>query len=225
MNITEKLTTVANNVPLVYNAGYVKGKTENGEAYVFKNMNSLNYFFESGYNSHYTDKFKDLDFSSIYSAQYIFRNNKDVTSIVTPAFSDKLKLIHGMFMGCTALKTVDMSKDMFTARVNVVTDLFNGCTALEKVIGTLDFSKADYASRTFQGCSALQDIRFAENSIKISITFADSPLLTGESVNSIINALINITDGVARTVTFNGAVALTDSQKATIETKGWDLVQ
>jgi hypothetical protein len=55
------------------------------------------------------------------------------------------------------------------------------------------------------------------------MSLAQSSKLTSESVQSIINGLATVT--TAQTLTLNKAIALTDEQKATIQTKGWTLVQ
>ena len=87
-------------------------------------------------------------------------------------------------------------------------------------------------TNAFSSCSALENI-VIEGKIGNSITFAPCPKLTtgaeGETTNSvqnIIDALMTITDGVSRTITFHADVKakLTDEQKATITTtKGWTL--
>ena len=187
MTIAEKLQTIAENEQRVFDAG----KND-----VFKNMDSLNYFFADDLNSYYFDKISEYDLSGITKAQYIFQSSKktEIKALSLP----NVTYLHGMFKNY-------------------------GCDALEQIKGTLDFPLAEYASRSFQGCSSLKEIRLAEGSIAVSISFADSPLLTSESVQSIIDALATVTE--AKAITFNEEITLTDAQIAEIDGKGWDLVQ
>jgi plasmid maintenance system antidote protein VapI len=75
----------------------------------------------------------------------------------------------------------------------------------------------------FNACADLEEATFAPNTLSISMSLAQSSKLTSESVQSIINGLATVT--TAQTLTLNKAIALTDEQKATIQTKGWTLVQ
>jgi len=61
------------------------------------------------------------------------------------------------------------------------------------------------------------------NSIKSSISIPSSPNLSVDTKQSIIDGLATVE--TAQTLTLNSAIVLTDEQKATIETKGWTLVQ
>lgn len=81
-----------------------------------------------------------------------------------------------------------------------------------------------YGNTTFSAPS-LKHIIF-DGVIAQSITIGNSPLLDEESVQSLIDTLMTIADGVARTITLHATVKgkLTDEQKATItQTKGWTL--
>lgn len=78
---------------------------------------------------------------------------------------------------------------------------------------------------TFNGCTNLENITF-EGTIGNNISFANSPLLTTESVQSIIDHLKDMTGQTAQTLTFHATVGakMTDAQKATISSKNWTLV-
>lgn len=80
-------------------------------------------------------------------------------------------------------------------------------------------------TNAFEICSALQSITF-EGVIGNKISFAQSYLLTTESVQSIIDHLKDLTGSTAQTLTFHAQVgaSLTDVQKAAITAKNWTLV-
>jgi hypothetical protein len=75
------------------------------------------------------------------------------------------------------------------------------------------------------GCMRLENIT-VEGTIGKSIAFAQSSLLTTASVNSIINALKDLTGAAAQTLTLHADVGarLTEAQKAAITAKNWTLV-
>lgn len=93
-------------------------------------------------------------------------------------------------------------------------------------ISKLDVSKcveAGSLKNTFHYCPALKNVFFVENSIRVSVSFVFCPLLSAESVQSIIDGLAPVT--TAQTITFHKNIALSDAQKQTINEKGWTLVQ
>lgn len=75
---------------------------------------------------------------------------------------------------------------------------------------------------SFNSCNALKDFKIT-GVISNSISFANSSLLTMESVNNIINALGTYDDGNSRTVKFHSNVLanITDEQHTAIISKNW----
>ena len=106
---------------------------------------------------------------------------------------------------------------------------FGVLMALETIDGTpLNFSSITTASNinAFASCGALQEVRFVPNSIKVSIKFNNSSLLSTDTIQSIIDGLADLTGSTAQTLTLRANVGakLTDEQKATITAKNWELV-
>lgn len=106
---------------------------------------------------------------------------------------------------------------------------FTQLRALEIIDGTpFDFSSVTSASNTnaFPNCVSLKEVRFVPNSIKVSIKFANSNLLSTDTIQSIIDGLADLTGGTAQALTLHSTVGnkLTDTQKATITAKNWTLV-
>ena len=139
------------------------------------------------------------------------------------------------FLNATALEYING----INAKKSInVTAMFCDCKALHTIgewqiidgnkvlVNPLDFSSvtnSTYTSQCFDRCNALTNVSFVEGSIKVSISFPHSSLLSAESVQSIINGLATVT--TAQTLTLNSAIVLTDEQKATINAKGWTLAQ
>ena len=97
---------------------------------------------------------------------------------------------------------------------------------LESIHSVLDFSKAKNATKPFNGCRSLKNIRFKPNSIFLNAMFADSDKLTDESTQSIIDGLADLTGQASQTLSLHKDVGamLTDEQKAAITAKNWNLV-
>jgi hypothetical protein len=119
-----------------------------------------------------------------------------------------------------ATKQLQKIKGLNTSNVTAIASMFNE-SAIETIEEPLDFSKVATTTKAFH-CSGLKNILFKAETIKVSIAFT-SPVLTAESVQSIIDGLATVT--TAQTLTLHSAITLTDEQKATIKAKGWTLVQ
>lgn len=94
-----------------------------------------------------------------------------------------------------------------------------------KEVGKLNLSSAVNVEGLFGTCNSLEDVSFVENSIKISIKFNSCPLLSAESIQSIIDGLADLTGSTAQTLTLHADVKarLTEAQIATITSKNWTL--
>jgi hypothetical protein len=97
-----------------------------------------------------------------------------------------------------------------------------GESGIETITKPFDVSKVNVNLTTAFRANKLREIRFVEKTIKVSITFT-SPVLSDESIQSIINGLATVT--TAQTLTLNPVVVLTDEQKAQINAKGGTLAQ
>ncbi len=125
-----------------------------------------------------------------------------------------------MFSDCSSITNIEGLTTENGERCN---NLFNGCIKLSKILTPLNFKKMTNVDGCFYNCKSLQYIRFVSESIILSLSFVDSPLLSAESVRSIIDGLATVT--TAQTITFHKDIAFTDAQKQTINEKGWTLVQ
>ena len=115
--------------------------------------------------------------------------------------------------------------DFSTATRKNCTAIFYDCKNLKTIDKIILPTGQTSFSNWFYGCEVLENILF-EGEIAVAISFSQSPLLTTESVQSIIDHLKDLTGTTAQTLTFHATVgaALTDEQKATITAKNWTLV-
>lgn len=120
-----------------------------------------------------------------------------------------------MLSRCTSL----MSAEIYTENATNLTGLFYDDYRLVTIVSPLDFSKVTNLTSTFYGCKALKNIEFVRETIKISISFSNSPDLTAESKQSIFDGLATVT--TAQTLTLNANTKILQSQVDAANAKGW----
>ena len=124
----------------------------------------------------------------------------------------------------TVLETIILNVDM--SNVTRSDYMFQRKKALKEILGNpLNLSSVTNNTGMFTTCNNLQEVRFVAETIKLSISFAQSPLLSDESIQSIIDGLADMTGQNAQTLTLQGQVKakLTEEQIATITSKNWTL--
>lgn len=181
MSIADKILRAKTDYDEVYDAGYEAGKAEGGGTMdsFFEKMDSISYFFSSNANADLLDYILSKNLTGI-RCQYVFIDNTtvtDVSIIGTP------RSIQGLFQRCTSIVNAQID----TSTLSAISDVFNGCTSLKNA-GTIDFSRVSYTTRTFQNCSALEEIRITGN-INVDVDFGDCKKLSFESLMSIRWAL------------------------------------
>lgn len=132
-----------------------------------------------------------------------------------------LVMIDSAFRELSSVETVDLSG--FNCKVKRANTAFYLSKKLKNIFGVLDFSEAAGYNNPFGYCDMLAEVRFKENSISLSISFASSANLSTTSVQSIIDGLATVE--TAQTLTLHSSIVLTDEQKAQISNKNWTLVQ
>lgn len=131
--------------------------------------------------------------------------------------------------GASALEVIPASLDF--SKATQLGSAFRNCDVLH-TIEYMDFSKIPHTTSTsnsvsgiFTNCSALVNITIKPNCLKAPISFAYSPLLSDESIDSIINCLATYDSGGKKlTLHLDVYNKLTEAQKTTIASKGWEVV-
>lgn len=118
--------------------------------------------------------------------------------------------------GCTSL--IEFDQD--TSKVTSFYHMFDGDTSLE-TIKTIDGTVSQGFADTFKNCSALKNIEITPNTIKLNISFVNSPLLTDVSIQNIIDGLATVTTQRILTLHADVKAKLTDEQNNTITSKNW----
>ena len=161
-----------------------------------------------------------LDVSNGTVFSYMFGSCSKLTTIPQLDVSNGSSF-DSMFRNCSSLTTIHQL-DVSNGRN--FSNMFQSCSKLT-TIPQLDVSNGSSFGNMFNYCSSLTTISFAEGCIKRAISFAQSSLLSGESVQSIIDGLADLTGGPYQKVTFHSDIVdkLTDEQKQQVTDKNWTI--
>jgi hypothetical protein len=129
--------------------------------------------------------------------------------------------MNNMFYGAPNIVDIDFTET--NLKIGTSNGSFFSCKVLKNIFGEFDFSEASDVNNMFDRCEALEEFRIKNNTLSLSLSFSRSSKLSAETVQSIIDGLATVE--TAQTLTLHKNIVLTDEQKATIESKGWTLVQ
>ena len=230
MSIAEKLTTVAENVPKVYEAGQKSEYDrfwDNFQNYGTRTVYSCS--FGSGWTAETLKPKYDLRPTSAYM---MFHNNMDQWILIDDFVEhcNNLGIVLDMSnctnaqYGFTMLRTkhlgiLDMRKCTSTSNI------FYNNTKIVTIDEYICSETTQFHSTTFEGATNLTNITFG-GVIGKSANFSKNTKLTVASLNSIISCLKDLT-GTGTTLTLTLGTTnlnkLSDSEKAVATQKGWTL--
>ena len=154
---------------------------------------------------------------------YTFRSTTGLESITLKCTTRGIPMnSHGAFSRCSDLKFLDLSE--FNTTFGPSTDVFYSCSKLEEIRGEIENTTTNW-TLWFASCVKLREVRFKANSIKGAFTISQSPLLSAESIQSIVDGLADMTGGTSYKLTLHADVKakLTEEQLATIAAKNWTI--
>ena len=220
MSIAEKLTTIAENTPKVFNAGYEKGKAES--------VDYIPYLSNIAFSSAISEITDDiyLDLPNATNLNGLFRERVLNCEKVTVKVSNKCTACEWAFAGDLKdenLKTIEILGD--TSAVKSFVNTFRNRKNLESIIGDFDCSSVTTFYAMFMNVFTIKEFFPKANTIKVSISFSGQSNLTDETIQAIIDGLADLTGQESQTVTFHADVKakLTDEQISTITSKNWTL--
>lgn len=222
--VKKKLKAIAENTKLVYDAGVEIGKAEGGGGVteLFYATSVASAFAGATFPENYEFCAEFEKNISLYNS---FENAQNLKSVkLKNTINGSAVTASGFVRNVRTVETIDFSE--YYAKFTSLNYFAQNAVALKHIYGELDLSECTTNVLWIQGCSLLEEIRFKADTINISITFQWCANLSSEAIQSIIDGLVTITDGVARTLTLHADVKnkLTDEQIATItQTKGWSL--
>lgn len=154
-------------------------------------------------------------FNALYSASFMSAVNLErIDFYIGNPFTSH----NGFFRGTKNLKYVKGVNMSSSKNMGL---MFSG-SGIETIEEPMDISQVNQTLNAF-ACDNLTEIRFVSGSIKVNIDFSRCSKLSAQSIQSIIDGLATVT--TAQTLTLNKGITLTDTQKASITTKGWTLAQ
>lgn len=184
-------------------AGKEKPEYERMREIFFRpNQNSYNQFFKG----------------STITSEELEKLNFDYTIFT------KNVMLSSFFSNCPNLTYVILND---TSKVSSFSNMFLNDSNLESV-KTLNFSLISLRSinltTVFKGCTKLKEVRLVPNTLQAKLDFSEAPLLSDESVQSIIDGMKQITSGTVY-IAFhsNTSNRFTDEQYSQIKAKGWTL--
>ena len=180
MSVEQKLNTITENIPKVYEAGKTEGiaqgrKSQENEFWdIFQNYGKRKNYPYTFYGEGWTDAtYKPRYDIATWGNYYALYKGALITDTI-------------ITIDCTNLATSDQ--------------MFYGCTALKTIRKLLSSKTSVYANNAFQNCTALENITF-EGEIGTNVNLQYSPLLTRASIENIMNCLSLDVSG--QTVTFS----------------------
>lgn len=203
MSIADKLTTIAENIPKVYQAGYDKGVAEGGGGgdswydtfWDNFQQNGERYDYENGF---YGRGWNDENFNPKYPIKGSFMpgifQKTNITKRIEADFSQASECKSAFRQSLvTEVGTIDLKK----ASKATLDYFFLGCEHLRKIEKIVIY-RSDYTMNlTFDTCKALEEL-VIEGEIKNNgWNFEGSPLLTRGSITNIINVLADASTGTS----------------------------
>lgn len=233
MSIEDKLTTIAENTPKVYNKGYENGKNSVFPIDRYASMLRFNTFNVFGTRDVVLNLDNILHLNSLIaitatSAEEIAAYTNNTVEHLT------INAINQPKQASDMLKCEDLCADKKLKRVTLnfdtqfssISGMFYNMQALEVIDGTpLDFSKITYSATPFHNLYMLKEVRL-KGVINFNLDMPQCPCLSNESIQSIIDCLADLTGSKAKRLDFHADIVkkLTDEQLTQISNKNWSVI-
>ena len=224
MSIAEKIATITENEPRVYDSGVIRGAYEAGkliaEEKPYINTSKITDFYCYFYYGHRLELLQYVDTSNGKNFASMFAQCSTLTEIPQIDISSGTNLA-SMFDGCLQLEEIPQ---IDTSNGKNFASMFSFCKELS-TIESINVSNGTNLTNLFYSCDKLTEITFVGD-IKQSLDMRYSSLLTHDSLMSIINALYDYstdTSGTNYTLTIGNTniQKLTQEELGKIESKGW----
>lgn len=216
-SIEEKLETIKQNVPKVYAAGHNKGFDIGSlPMYYIKSLNAMfmGVIFEE--NTELIVKMR-----ACTSLQYAFTNTQNIKRLALTIETPATIPWNMTFSSVKGIESIDLSR--CSVKPSALSSGFSNNPLLKSITGNLDFSECTNITNCFYSDTALEEVSFVPQSIKLSIDFYWCAYLSEKSVQSIIDGLADLTGGTTQKVTFHATIInnLTTDQLNSIYAKNW----
>lgn len=210
-----------------YSAGYTKGYADGqsgGSGEPENVQNPLEYaksvsFRESTFIPNYEIS---LNTPALNSLSYAFYNTTGLKEVkLAGNNSGNVVDFSNSFRNSADLESVDLSA--FNAKISSGNSAFHTARKLREILGAFDFSECTNVNTMFQNCNALETVELVANLLKMSISFSASPLLSANSIQSIIDGLAKVETKQTLSLHSTTAAKLTDEQYNILSAKNWQI--
>ena len=195
MSIAEKLTTIAENLPKVYDSGVEQGEGNVWD--IIQGVGGTRTIYDSGFKAWKTEyirpKYKvvpnrtgDSNLRFVFECSNLKKVESeyfDFSNITFNPIASNSQCIYGFFRACSRLEEIE---DIGIGAGGYY-HTFNKCEKLHTIAVMRCVKEGTYQA-PFTNCYALKNITI-EGEIGNNISFQYSPLLTIESLRSIFSAL------------------------------------
>ena len=230
MSVAEKLTTIAENVPKVFEAGKEAEHTTFWESYL-KTAYMAYRFAGNGWNDTTFAPTKNIK-SGTASANGMFRESKIVNlkqcleSCGVSMDVSKANNVSNLLGYCDVLEVVP--KIDISSASDKTTYLFANDSKLRIIEELVVSETVTFASNSFNKCSALTHLIMTGTLATNGLDLSGSPNLDEESLASIVNVLQDrVSAGLSGTNTISlnaqSESKISDADKAKISQKGWSV--
>lgn len=206
MTAAEKLITVAENMPKVYDAG---------KSWVFSHMARPDgLFYKIAFPEGSSLRISLLATEGTLTEMFRLTTGLESLEVTMPDRPCKVNY----FVYGSSLRVLRLPAGL---QVADFTNFAARCSALEEVIGTIDLTESSSNDSCFNSCPQLREVRFAPGSIYKSLGIKNSEKLSAATVESILSGLATV--DTPQTLTLHSTVkeALTETQKAALTAKNW----
>lgn len=223
MSIAGKLITVAENVEKVYNAGYKKGKSEGGGSSLINYADGISFPNDDWVEGDTLEL--NMPNLAYMDAAFYFSFKKIKNLIITS--NTPIKRVNDCFyMGdeLTVLEKITFNCDF--SQVTSFARWFRKQIKLKRIEGTpISFEKATTIGGIFSYCNRLESFRVKPNTISANINLDTNYNLDNDTVQSVIEGLVEMPEGSDKKVTFTSSVKsrMSQAQKDEIARRNWTL--
>lgn len=169
--------------------------------------------------------FPNIDFSNTINCTYMFqRCFSEADNIIIPDLYIPIATsVNSIFNGCRAVQIGNLNLPMCTNLSYTFSDVKYATSIGEVTISEESAQTLSYTfGYTFSTSYTMPNItHFGGGNFNNSVDFRNLPNLDDESIQNIIDKLVDVTGTSSKTVTFNSAVynRLTEAQKAQLTAK------
>lgn len=233
MSIADKLTTISENVPKVYDSGYSKAESDFWDS--FQNFGNRTYYdkaFQYWGAEYIKPKYKIKPTSQV---SYLFSENPNLKAIYAEDFDlgsvpQSTTWNGGIYGLCQRCSSLEYFGDINIQPNNRVGYMFYYCNNLKK-IELLRVNENTIFNGTFSECHNLEEVWFegiigSRGDNNNTVSFQHSPNLKKECVLHVFEHLKDFSGtGLTARIALHATTKskLTDAEKAIATQKGWTI--